>query len=104
MLRWLKRSAAPDRPVSPGTAFVRAEHVMAAGEEGRMVLLDPSGGEYFGLDEVGVRIWDLLPAHPTPAALAERLTEEYDAPRERLEADAAAFLGELDRLGLVVRR
>lgn len=69
-----------------------------------MVLLDPVGGEYFGLDEVGARIWDLLPAHPTAAGLAERLTEEYDAPRERLEADAAAFLGELARLGLVARR
>jgi hypothetical protein len=69
-----------------------------------MVLLDPSGGEYFGLDEVGARIWELLPGHPTASGLGERLTEEYDAPRERLEADAAAFLGELDRLGLVVRR
>ncbi|HEU4561555.1 MAG TPA: PqqD family protein [Longimicrobium sp.] len=69
-----------------------------------MVLLDPVGGEYFGLDEVGVRIWELLPAHPTAAGLAERLAQEYDAPRERLQADAAAFLGQLAGLGLVARR
>ena len=104
MLRWLKKNRTSAGPVAPGTAFSRSRHVVAAGEEGRMVLLDPVGGEYFGLDEVGARIWELLPAHPTAAGLAERLTQEYDAPRERLQADAAAFLGQLAGLGLVARR
>ncbi|MFL5539365.1 MAG: PqqD family protein [Longimicrobiaceae bacterium] len=67
------------------------------------MLLDPVGGEYFGLDEVGSRIWALLPAHPTAAALADRLFDEFDAPRETLAADAARLLGELAAAKLVVR-
>jgi hypothetical protein len=78
------------------------EHVLSAGEGGRPVLLDPQGGECFGLDEVGTRIWELLPAHPTPSALADRLLEEYDVPRETL-ADAARLLGELAGTKLVAR-
>ena len=35
--------------------------------------------------------------------LAERLFDEYDAPRDRLAADAAALLGKLAELKLVVR-
>ncbi len=103
MLRWLSRSRAGKHPATPDTAFRRLDHVVSTGEGDRTVLLDPVRGEYFGLDEVGTRIWELLPEHPTAAALADRLFEEYDAPRERLEADAAALLGELAGHGLVAR-
>ncbi|HEX6748702.1 MAG TPA: PqqD family protein [Longimicrobium sp.] len=76
---------------------------MAAQEGDRTVLLDPVQGEYFGLDEVGTRIWALLPEHPTAAALADRLFDEYDAPRETLAGDAARLLGQLAAMKLVVR-
>jgi hypothetical protein len=103
MLGWLRKarnsaiSAAPDAP------FRRAAHVVSAAEGDRTVLLDPVGGEYFGLDEVGTRIWELLPDHPTAAALADRLFDEYDAPRATLAADAARLLGELAAKKLVAR-
>lgn len=101
MLRWFRK----DRPdAAPADAtFRRSDAVMSTGEGDRTVLLDPVGGEYYGLDEVGTRIWELLPDHPTAATLADRLFEEYDAPRERLEADAATLLGQLAVHGLVVR-
>jgi hypothetical protein len=100
MLGWLKKDR---RMVGPETAFRRVEHVLAATEGERTVLLDPVRGEYLGLDEVGTRIWELLPAHPTPAALSERLADEYDAPRETLVADAARLLGELAAMNVVAR-
>lgn len=102
MIGWLmnRRGEAPPPADAP---FRRAEHVVSAAEGDRTVLLDPLQGEYFGLDEVGTRIWELLPAHPTAAALAERLFEEYDAPRQTLAADAARLLGQLAARKLVVR-
>lgn len=102
MLRWFKKDrddkAVPAAPTAP---FRQATHVVSTGEGDRTVLLDPVGGEYYGLDEVGTRIWQLLPQAPTAAALADRLFEEYEAPREQLEADAAALLGKLAALKLV---
>jgi hypothetical protein len=103
MLGWLKRRSVDTVPAAQDAPFRRAEHVVRATEGDRTVLLDPVGGEYFGLDEVGSRIWELLPAHPTAAALADRLFDEFDAPRETLAADAARLLGELAAAKLVVR-
>lgn len=104
MFGWLRNRRGDDAPAPHDAPFRRAEKVVSAAEGDRTVLLDPVGGEYYGLDEVGTRIWELLPAHPTAAALAERLFDEYDAPRDRLAADVAALLGKLAALKLVVRR
>ncbi|HET7230974.1 MAG TPA: PqqD family protein [Longimicrobium sp.] len=67
------------------------------------MLLDPAGGAYFGLNEVGARIWALLPEHPTPAQLGARLFDEFSAPAETLAGDAARLLAELAELKLVTR-
>jgi hypothetical protein len=103
MIGWLRKKHDDAGSVLPDTAFRRAEHVVSAAEGDRTVLLDPVQGEYFGLDEVGTRIWELLPAHPTAAILADRLFAEYDAPRQTLSMDVARLLGELAARKLVVR-
>jgi len=103
MIGWLRKNRGEADPASPDAPFRRAEHVVSAAEGDRTVLLDPVRGEYFGLDEVGTRIWALLPSHPTAASLADRLFAEYDAPRETLAADTARLLGELAARKLVVR-
>jgi len=103
MIGWLRKKRSDAAPASPDAPFRRAEHVVSAAEGDRTVLLDPVQGEYFGLDEVRTRIWELLPSHLTAARLADRLFEEFDAPRETLAADAARLLGELAAAKLVVR-
>jgi hypothetical protein len=95
MFGWLRKSRGDAAPTALDAAFRRADKVVSAREGDRTVLLDPVRGEYYGLDEVGTRVWELLPDHPTAAALADRLLDEYDAPRERLTADTAALLGKL---------
>ncbi|HET9439390.1 MAG TPA: PqqD family protein [Longimicrobiales bacterium] len=61
----------------------------------RTVLLDSRSGHYYGLDEVGSRIWSLAQAGFAPSSIAEKLAEEYDAPPDRLRSDVQAFLSEL---------
>ena len=100
MFGWGKAKAAPS--IGSSEEYRKAEHVVAASEGDRTVLLDPVNGEYFGLDEVGSRIWQLLPSHRSPNSLAECLADEYDAPRETLAADAARLLAELAAAKLVV--
>jgi hypothetical protein len=103
MFGWLKKNRGDAAPAPLDAPFRRAKKVVSAREGDRTVLLDPVRGEYYGLDEVGTRVWELLPDHPTAAALAERLFAEYHAPRETLEADTAALLGKLESIELVVR-
>ena len=59
------------------------------------VLLHLKSGTYFGLDEMGTRIWELLKQGMTPAAICARLEDEFEVERSVLEADTRRFLGDL---------
>jgi len=76
--------------------------VVTARRDGRCVLLDLERTRYWGLDETGTRIWDLLVEGLPFDRLIDRLAEEYGEERERLEADARRFVDILHATGLVV--
>jgi Coenzyme PQQ synthesis protein D (PqqD) len=66
------------------------------------VLFAPERELYFGLNEVGARIWALLPpAHSTLDELADELALRYaDVARPTLVEDARELLDALIREGL----
>ena len=68
---------------------------------GEMVLLDLESETYFGLDEIGARIWTRLSEGDSPAQIVNRLLDEYEVDRNTLEKDVAALLGSLVEAGLV---
>ena len=70
------------------------------GREG--VLLDLASGSYFGLDEVGTRIWQLVAGGETLAAALAVLAAEYDAPEEKVCEDLLRLVDELLESRLLV--
>lgn len=72
-----------------------AKHVVSTMHGTRTVLLDSRSGHYYGLDEVGSRIWNLAQAGFAPSSIAEKLAEEYDAPADKLKQDVQSFLADL---------
>jgi hypothetical protein len=68
------------------------------------VLYSPQEEVYFGLNPVGVRVWELLPpASRNLDEVCRTLVNEYpDAPAEMIRADVAELLVELEKLGLVL--
>ena len=79
----------------------RAPNVIFKQVGDELVLLDFDGAIYYGLDEVGARIWQLLGETESVGEIVERLGEEYDVTREMLRADVDRLLGELAARGLV---
>jgi hypothetical protein len=69
--------------------------------QGESVLLNVRSGRYFGLDEVGTRMWAALTSAESLRAACEALEGEYDVERERLERDVRALVGKLVEHGLV---
>lgn len=69
------------------------------------VLYSTADEVYFGLNPVGVRVWELLPpAQQTLDGLCGVLCSEYpDVPAEVIRGDVAEILEELSKLGLVER-
>lgn len=85
-----------------GRAFRPADRVTTAMIDGQTTVLDLGRDRYYGLDEVGSAIWDLVRQERTFDQIVTRLQREYDAPRPDLERDVGAFLSELRRNRLVV--
>lgn len=58
---------------------------------------------YFGLNPVGVRVWELLPpAHQRLEDLCHAIAADYpDVPEEVIRGDVSELLEELTKLGLV---
>jgi hypothetical protein len=68
---------------------------------GEIVMLNLASGTYYGLDEVGARIWNLV-QQPTPVgAVRDAILDEYDVEPERCERDLLALLADLDKAGLI---
>ena len=79
----------------------RADDVVWRNGEDGVVVLNPTDGQYFSLDDVGGRIWELCDGSHSVTEIAELLSGEYDAPAAAIQGDALEPLGELDREGLV---
>ena len=68
---------------------------------GEAVLLDIASENYFGLNQVGTRIWRLLDGGADLRAAFDTVLAEYNVPAERLEQDVLALVGQLVDAGLV---
>lgn len=68
---------------------------------GDAAILNLTTGTYFGLDEVGARIWNLIQQPRTVNELKAVLLEEYEVEASRCEADLKSLLAEMAAAGLV---
>lgn len=66
------------------------------------VILNLESGMYFGLDDVGTRMWQLLDTLGSLRRTLEALETEFDAPTERLASDLTEFVGRLQSRGLLL--
>jgi hypothetical protein len=65
------------------------------------VLLDLASEQYFGLDEVGTRFWELLSASRPFDEIVKVLADEYEASEAHIELDLKELLLRLAAEGLV---
>ncbi len=85
------------------SCLTRREQILTQHAGETVVLLDPNSGEYFALDEVGARIWELCDGTRSVAELVEILCQEYDAPAATIQSDVLELLGDLADAKLVVQ-
>ena len=69
--------------------------------QGESVLLNLSTESYFGLDDVGTRMWAALTGSASVQAAYEILVSEYEVDPGRLRADLDSFIEKLEALGLI---
>lgn len=78
------------------------ERVLFRDLAGEAVLLEVESGRYFGLNEIGTRIWHLLQPGRPLGAVYHSLLDEYEVPPDRLHEDLLGFVERLASRGLLV--
>lgn len=76
-------------------------HVLVQELAGESVLLDLNSEQYFGLDDVGTRMWKALTTNPTVQAACEALQSNYDVDTEQLRRDLEELVNRLVEHGLL---
>jgi len=68
---------------------------------GETVILDLKTESYFGLDEVGTRIWQLLQEQKNLQTITATMLNEYDVEEKQLGKDIQNLLTQLNKAGIV---
>jgi hypothetical protein len=83
------------RAISETAVLVAAGDLLASDFGAEQVILNLQDGVYYGLEDVGARIWQLLQKPTTIPAIVAALVREYDVDPARCERDLRALLGDL---------
>lgn len=78
-----------------------SDHILFQEIEGECVLLNMASEQYFGLDDVGTRIWQLLVEDGDPTKALTQLRQVYNVDEATLRTDLARLLEQMSSEGLV---
>jgi coenzyme PQQ biosynthesis protein PqqD len=70
----------------------RMQQVIAQKASNDFLLFNMDDGNYYSLNDIGGRIWELCDGNRSVSQLVVALTAEYDAPAEVLEEDIVELL------------
>ncbi len=80
---------------------VAPAHVLVRFLDQEAVLLNLETEQYFGLDEIGTRMWQLVTGSPSIDAAYQELLAEFDVEAEMLHSNLAELLSRLVDSGLL---
>lgn len=87
--------------MNSGALIERVSGLMSTPVDTEIVFLNPASDNYVALDAVGRRVWEALERPVRFGDLVEEIAGEFDGVRSQIEGDIEAFLGELEREGMV---
>jgi hypothetical protein len=80
----------------------RRERVLATRVDDQVALFDVDVGSYYGLDQVGGRVWELCDGSRELSDLVAVIGDEYDAPLDVVASDLKELLDDLASENLIV--
>lgn len=95
-------SSADEFPVISMRSIVVASRDQVSSElAGEVILLSLQAATYYGMDQVGARIWELVQKPARLADVRDAILAEYEVEPGRCERDLLAYLRQLVAAGLV---
>jgi hypothetical protein len=88
--------------ISTESIVKQIEDIVASDIDDEKVMMSVEKGQYYGLDPVGSRVWELIEKPIKVSELIDSLLLKYDVDRETCERDVLAFLEELHEDGILL--
>lgn len=79
----------------------QSDHQVSTEVDGEVVMMSVEKGMYFGLDEVGTRIWQLLENPVSVSELLATLLHEYEDNKNNCKLDLLVLLDDLYKQELI---
>jgi len=77
------------------------DDLVSADLDGEAVILNLKSGIYYGLDDVGARVWSLIQKPSSVSDIRDVILEEYEVEPDRCERDVLSLLQALAVQGLL---
>lgn len=84
------------------TVVSRAAGFSTAQVRDDLMMLNVEQGAYYSLDSIGGEIWKLLEQPARVQDIVDRLQRRYDVSQEQCRVDVLAFLGEMQKNGMIL--
>ena len=81
--------------ISLESVVVQVADLVSSSLDEETVMMSVNSGKYYGLDEIGSRIWELIKQPRSVSDLCDILLEEFEVDRKQCEKDVLDFLNEL---------
>ncbi len=78
------------------SVFTHAPGQVSSNLDGETVMMSVENGKYYGLDDIGSRIWELIEQPIKVSDLINTLLKRFDVDREACERDVLIFINELN--------
>lgn len=75
--------------------------VVSRNMEGEEVMLDLASGVYYGLNEVGSRIWSFIEKGSETESIVREIASEYGKDEKQIEKDLKDLVETLEKKGLI---
>jgi hypothetical protein len=82
----------PKKEIGPDTLLQRKPGMIFNQIDGEVVMLSIENSEYYGMDKVGSRIWQLLENPMRFNELVTKLMEEYEVPEDQCRMETLEFI------------
>jgi hypothetical protein len=92
----------PKKEIMPDTILQRKPDMLFNEIDGEVVMLSIENSEYYGMDKVGSRIWQLLENPMQLKELVARLMDEYDVDEEKCRIETVAFIKKMAEKRLLI--
>ena len=92
----------PKKEIGPDTKLQRKPGTLFNEIDGEVVMLSIENSEYYGMDKVGSRIWQLLEKPMLFKELVTKLMDEYEVTEEQCRLDTLGFVRKMTDKKLLI--